>query len=108
MIPRDELLRRLEGIDDAELERWLRNAWLLPEREGEGEEPLFEAIDLARAQLIRDMREMLAVEEETMPLVLSLLDEVYRLRRRLKALCVALDDVPEGIRRRIAEALAAE
>jgi chaperone modulatory protein CbpM len=104
MISREELLRALRGLDDRELERWIENRWVLPEAT-EGE-PSFAEIDVARARLICDLRELLADEEEGMPVVLSLVDEVYALRRRLTALCTALDRQPEEVRRAIAALIA--
>jgi chaperone modulatory protein CbpM len=47
----------------------------------------------------------LAVEEETMPLVLALLDQVYALRRQLSALTAAIQRQPEEVRRAILEGL---
>jgi chaperone modulatory protein CbpM len=102
VISRAELLRLLRGLDADELERWIENRWVLPEpAEGDA---VFDEVDVARAQLIRDLREILA-DEEAVPVVLSLVDEVYALRRRLSALCTALDRSPEDVRRAVAALL---
>ena len=53
---------------------------------GAAAEPAFSELDVARVRLICDLRHDLAVEEETVPLVLSLLDQVYALRRQMSAL----------------------
>ena len=102
MISRDELLRLLHGLDADQLQRWIENGWVLPEP-AEGE-PVFEEVDVARAQLIRDLTTILA-DEEAVPMVLSLVDQVYALRRRLSALCAALDRSPEDVRRAVAALL---
>jgi chaperone modulatory protein CbpM len=99
MISRAELLRLVDGLDDVELERWIENRWVLPDP-ADGD-VAFAEIDVARVQLIRDMREVLEVEDETVPVVLSLVDQVYALRRRLRALCHALDRQPEEVRQAI-------
>lgn len=103
MMTRIELVRLVEGLDERELEHWIEERWVLPETAvGEA---VFDEADLARAQLIRDLRELLQLDDETLPVVLSLLDQVYLLRRRLRALCTALDAQPDTVRRSIAAML---
>jgi chaperone modulatory protein CbpM len=85
MIARDEFLR-LCGVSPEELERWVEERLLLPEDGG------FEEVDVARARLIVELRRDFDLEEETVPLVLSLLDQVYTLRRQVRALCDALQE----------------
>jgi len=101
MIGRDELLRRFAELDRGELARWFENRWLLPD--GEGGRWLFGEVDIARVELILDIRREFAVEDEAMSLLLSLLDQVYSLRRQMRRLCGALEsqsaDVQEAIRR---------
>jgi chaperone modulatory protein CbpM len=41
-------------------------------------------------RLIRELRDELAVNEEALPVVLSLLDQLYALRRRVRAMGVVL------------------
>jgi chaperone modulatory protein CbpM len=49
-------------------------------------------------RLIRELRYDLAIDEEAMPVVLQLLDQVYALRRRLRAIATAIDTQPEAVR----------
>jgi chaperone modulatory protein CbpM len=89
-------------VDRVELHRWVELGWVMPERAGEGRvEAAFSEIDVARVRLICDLRHDLAVEEETMPLVLSLLDQLYELRRQMKALTGALRQQPDEVQRAI-------
>ena len=101
MIGLDELLRRFAELDRRELARWIENRWLLPE--GEGGRWLFGEVDVARVELILDIRREFAVEDEAMSLLLGLLDQVYHLRRQMRRLADALalqpPDVQEAIRR---------
>ena len=85
MIRREELLR-ICGVTAQELERWVEDRLLLPEDEG------FEEVDIARARLIVELRRDFALDEEALSLVLSLLDQVYALRRQVRALCDALQE----------------
>jgi chaperone modulatory protein CbpM len=84
-------------IDRVELTHWVELGWVQPERPP-GTEPVFSDLDVARVCLICDLRHDLAVEEETMPLVLSLLDQLYTMRRQMKALTSALQQQPDDVR----------
>ena len=90
-------------LRETELQAWVQRGWVRPE----GTEPdwVFEEIDVARVRLIRDFRHTMAVPEETMPLVLSLLDQVYTLRGQMRAVARAVEGQPETVRAAILAAL---
>jgi chaperone modulatory protein CbpM len=91
---------RVSGLDRADLDRWIENAWVRPERDGE--RVLFRDIDVARVRLIRELRDELHVEEETLPVVLSLLDQLYQTRRTMRRLRDAVvQAAPDDVVRRI-------
>lgn len=99
-----EVTLMLGRVDRVEIHSWVERGWVRPERR-RGGEPLFSELDVARLCLICDLRHDLAVDEETMPLVLSLLDQVYTLRRQLGALTGAVQQQPADVRRAILELL---
>jgi len=99
-----EVVLTVERIDRVELARWVELGWVAPVGRERGE-PAFSDLDVARICLICDLVHDLAVEEETVPLVLSLLDQVYALRRQLGALTAAVQRQPEDVRRAILEVL---
>src|SRR5215469_12498806 len=107
MIGFDELVRRFAGLNASELSRWVENRWLLPETASEngGERWVFHEVDVARVELILDIRREFAVDDEALSLVLSLLDQVYSLRRQMRRLCDALEQQPPEIRDAIGRAL---
>jgi chaperone modulatory protein CbpM len=70
------------------------------------EEWVFAEIDVARIRLIRELRIDLEVDENALPLVLSLLDQVYDLRRALKAVARALEGQPAEVRAAVVAAIA--
>lgn len=108
MIGLDELIGHVAGLDRTELGRWIENRWVLPEQASGkpgGERWVFHEVDIARIALIRDIRTEFAVDDEAMPLVLGLLDQVYSLRRQMRRLCDALEAQPPEIRDRIHAAL---
>jgi chaperone modulatory protein CbpM len=84
-------------LDAASLEAWIEAGWLAPRRAGP--EPAFSEIDLARACLIRDLRDAMGVNDEGIAVVLDLLDQMHGLRHALRRLSGALHSVPEPLRR---------
>ena len=107
MIGIDELVRRFAELNSRELARWIENRWVVPEHaaESEGERWVFHEVDVARVELILDIRREFAVDDEAMSLVLQLLDQVYSLRRQMRRLCDALEAQPPAIRDAIRQAL---
>lgn len=99
----DELLRLVAGVERRELRLWVESGWVRPARAGGtavGAEA-FTEMDCARVRLIQELR----VEEETVPLVLSLMDQIYGLRCELRRLAAAIQAEPEPVRRSIVERL---
>ena len=99
-----EVVGLVGRIDRVELSHWVELGWITPERR-EREEPAFSDLDIARVCLICDLRHDLAVEEETIPLVLSLLDQIYTLRRQMNALTGAIRRQPDEVRDAILDLL---
>ena len=103
MIALNELLGRVRGLDRQELVHWVENRWVLPEPRGDTW--LFREVDVARVELIREIRHEFAIDDEAVPVVLDLLDQVYGLRRQLRRLCDALESQPDEVREAIRRAL---
>lgn len=87
---------RLCGLKAGELERWIGEQWVLPESGAAGY--VFHEVDVARVHLIVEMKRELALDEEAIPVVLRLLDQLYALRRRLKAVTSAIESLPPELR----------
>jgi chaperone modulatory protein CbpM len=103
MIGIDAVLRLIGGVQEVELRRWIEERWVRPEPASGGY--VFREVDIARIRLIVDLRRNLAIDEEALPVVLQLLDQVYALRRRLRAMSEALDaqapEVQDAVRARL-------
>jgi chaperone modulatory protein CbpM len=95
MIAFDELVGRFEGLDRRELVHWVENRWVLPERQQDTW--IFHEVDVARVELILEIRKEFGIDDDALSLVLSLLDQVYDLRRQLGRLCDALAVQPPEI-----------
>ena len=103
MIDLDELTRRFAALDSVELVRWVENRWILPDEAGG--RWLFHEVDIARVELILEIRREFAVDDEAMALVLGLLDQLYSMRRQMRRLCDAIECQPPEIRDAIRQAL---
>ena len=105
MIVFEEILIRFRGLERRELSRWVENRWVLPERHADTW--VFHDVDIARVELILDIRRDLAIDDEAMELVLGLLDQVYGLRRHMRRLCDAVASQPPDVQDAIRQALPA-
>tara|TARA_R110002167_G_scaffold175308_1_gene374558 strand:- start:21 stop:311 length:291 start_codon:yes stop_codon:yes gene_type:complete len=80
IISRTEFLYRAQ-LDQETLDIWLEEEWLLPHQAEDA--PAFSEADLARAQLILELKRDLGVNDEGVGVILSLLDQVHSLRKVL-------------------------
>ncbi len=83
MISRQEFLVRAR-VEHQTLEGWIAAGWIIPPQTEP--EVAFSDVDLARAQLIRDLRDDLGVNDEGVSVILHLLDQVHGLRRSMQHL----------------------
>lgn len=103
----DEVLARFPDLDRLEVERWITRRWVRPDPiEGDGW--VFEEIDIARVRLIHDLRVACDVPADVLPMMLSLIDQLYETRGRLDAVLHALAGQPAAVREVVREALTEE
>ena len=103
MISVETLIVQVRGLDGDALERWIAAALVRPD--GEPGAWRFREIDVARVRLIVELRRELRVEEQTLPLVLSLLDQLYDVRRALRQLGAAVAGADGETRARLRQVL---
>jgi chaperone modulatory protein CbpM len=84
MITLDILCARFTALREEDLERWIGAGHVRAERQADV--LVFQDIDVERVRLILELRDDMQVNEEALPVVLSLLDQLYALRRRLRDL----------------------
>jgi chaperone modulatory protein CbpM len=104
MTPLERILAQFPDLDSVELTSWIERRWVQPEASESGGWE-FHEIDVARVHLIYDLRRDIGVAEETLPVVLSLVDQLYAMRRSLKSLHRALEGQPPDIRQALLTAL---
>ena len=101
---RREFLMRAR-IDSKAIDLWVDAGWLVPGvASGEW---TFSEIDLARTRLIRDLTVDLGVNDEGVPIILGLIDQLHGLRRALGDMLVTLRSQPASTRERFAAELRA-
>lgn len=106
MITLDVLMSKVSGLSRADLELWVSNDWVRPEATEAGFS--FGEIDVARVILIQQLRDDLEVNDAALPVVLSLVDQLYDLRRHMRYLgAVMQHTVPSDMRAKIVQAMAA-
>lgn len=82
MITINSLSVTISGLDSESLQRWIDNGWVRPD--GAPGAYGFQDIDVARLRLILQLRDDLGLDEAAMPVVLSLLDQLYEMRRQIR------------------------
>ncbi|MDE2240467.1 MAG: hypothetical protein KGJ73_11165 [Rhodospirillales bacterium] len=82
----------IAGLDEAELTHWIEASWV--RARGMRGAWQFDEVDVARIRLIHTLRHEMEIGEPAMPVVLSLLDQLYDLRRNAARLNAALADLP--------------
>jgi chaperone modulatory protein CbpM len=106
MISEAELVASVDRIELTVLRRWVDLGWIVPEEREEG--LAFDEQDVARVELICDLVFDIAIDEESMPVVLSLIDQLHETRRVLKAMASAIEKQPEEVRRQIEAEISAQ
>ena len=110
MITIETLCVALPGLRREDVERWVARDWVRPEGGdvGAGGGWQFGEIDVARVRLIHELRDELRVDEQALPVVLNLLDQLYDARRRMMRLRDAIERAaPQDVRDAVLQALLA-
>ncbi|RIA56831.1 chaperone modulator CbpM [Dichotomicrobium thermohalophilum] len=98
-----EVILEVEGVSETDLRVWIEYGWIRPARSEE--DYTFTEVDIARVSLIADLRQRMGINDEAVPVVLDLMDQIYGLRRELRRVLDVVDRQPEPERSRILQAL---
>jgi chaperone modulatory protein CbpM len=93
MISVQEFLLRAR-LEHHSLEMFIASGWIIPQQTDP--ELMFSDVDLARAQLIRDLREDLGVNDEGVSVILHLIDQMHGLRRTMQDLLAEMRKPADG------------
>ena len=99
----DELVAAIDSLQRSDLESWIEDRLVVASREAETF--LFSDMESARVRLLCTLRYELEIDADTLPVVMSLIDELYHTRQRLLSLAAAVAAQEENVQDSIVAAL---
>ena len=102
----DDLVAAITALQRRDLEGWIREELVAP-RQDAGT-LLFSEMECARVRLICTLHYELEIDAGTLPVVLSLIDQLYDTRRRLLSLTAAVAAQDKTVQAAIISAMARE
>ncbi len=90
------IVAQFDGLRETDVLGWVARGWIRPDGE-----MLFQDIDIARIGLIHELLFRMDLAEDAIPLILSLLDQVYELRGSLRSVLLAIETQPAPVREAI-------
>lgn len=98
-----QVVAEIEELTLEHLRVWVEEGWVAPQTSEGG--PVYDEIDVARLRFVCELKHDLNVNDEALPLILQLVDQVHGLRRTLRDLGQAVEAQPKDVRERISRAL---
>ena len=99
----DDLVAAIAALQRSDLEAWIRDELVVPRQEAGA--LLFTDMECARVRLICTLRYELEIDTDTLPIVLSLIDQLYDTRQRLLSLTAAMTAQDKTVQAAIIAAL---
>ncbi|KQU85716.1 hypothetical protein ASD12_31340 [Mesorhizobium sp. Root102] len=103
MIGVDDLVERIAALQRSDLEAWIRDELVVPRQDAET--LLFTDMEFARVRLICTLRYELEIDTDTLPVVLSLIDQLHETRQRLLSLSAAVTAQDKSVQAAIIAAM---
>ena len=99
MIRERELIAQFTCLEQRVLLTWIEEGVIAPHRDDAGY--LFDRIDQARVALACDLHYRMGLEHASLPVILSLIDQLHDARNHLRALTRAVAEQPDPVQRDI-------
>ena len=99
MIRETELIAHFTYLKREVLLTWIEEGVIAPHRDDQGY--LFDRIDESRVALCCDLHYRMGLEHASLPVILSLIDQLHDARHYLRKLTRAVTEQPEAIRQEI-------
>jgi chaperone modulatory protein CbpM len=99
MIRESELIAQFTVLERRVLTTWIEEGVIEPERDDDGY--LFDPVDESRVALACDLHYRMGLEHASLPIILSLIDQLHDARHHLRALTRAVAEQPEPVRQEI-------
>lgn len=98
-----QVLEQCDAVTLKQLRQWVHSGWIVP---AQGESGLsFDDVDVARIRLVCELRRDMNVNDDAVPIILALLDQLYGLRRELRTIATALSKQPDEVRQQLMQSL---
>ncbi|WP_457811577.1 chaperone modulator CbpM [Sinorhizobium meliloti] len=98
-----QVLEQFDIVTRKQLRQWVHSGWIVPAQGERG--PSFDDVDVARIRLVCELRRDMNVNDDAVPIILALLDQLYGLRRELRTIATALLEQPDEVRQHLKQAL---
>ena len=99
----DDLVEQIAALQRSDLEAWIGEEIVSPQEEAGT--LLFTDAECARIRLICTLRYELEIDSDTLPVIVSLLDQLYDTRQRLFSLTAAVAAQDEAVQAAILAAI---
>lgn len=99
----DDLVEQIGLLQRSDLDAWINEKLVSPQEEGG--ELIFSDRERARVRLICTLYYELEIDADTLPVVLSLVDQLYQTRQRLLSLSAAIATQDETVQAAILAAI---
>lgn len=97
----EDVLVRVAPLTRQQLGRFVAARVVQPADSPEGR--VFRQVDVARLELLCELSDALEIPDETLGVVMSLVDQLHGVRAELKAVMQALEKEPDEVRARVVE-----
>lgn len=99
-----EVITAINNLTRSRLTRFVQAEIVVPVQSSSG--PRFGDIDLARLKLLCELSDDFDLDEDSLAVIISLIDQLHTARSDLRSLLTALEDETEDVRERVAIAWA--
>lgn len=95
MLTEEDVVARVSRLTVTRLRVYVSQGLIKPEEDGP---PGYSEADLARAALICNLEDEMGFQEEDVPVLLNLIDQIHGLRAELRGFVEAVEALPPDIR----------
>jgi chaperone modulatory protein CbpM len=99
MIRETELIAQFTYLERQVLLTWIEEGVIAPHRDEAGY--LFDRIDQSRVALACDLHYRMGLDHASLPVILSLIDQLHDVRHHLRAMTRALAEQPDEVQQQI-------
>ncbi|MGD9805667.1 MAG: hypothetical protein AB7E81_08085 [Hyphomicrobiaceae bacterium] len=104
MIRESELVAQYTCLEQHVLVTWIDDGVVTPHRDDTGY--LFDRVDQARVALACDLHYRMGLDHASLPVILSLIDQLHDARNCLRAMTRAVAEQPDTVQQEIARLIA--